>query len=80
MLCDIDSSAMHRAAGRKYQAKTFSDWQVLDEGKRRRRNRIDARPRPHLAGGDAVEARVLPAAHTVHEARQMKLAAEKYGA
>jgi predicted dehydrogenase len=87
-LCDIDSSAMHlgRAAEKYAQAKTFSDWRiVLDEGKQ-----IDAvivSTPDHMHAPISLAAMALgkhvfcqkPLTHTVHEARQMAVAAKKYG-
>lgn len=88
MLCDIDSSAMHlgRAAEKYPQAKTFSDWRkVLDEGKRI--EAVIVSTPDHMHAPISLAAMQLgkhvfcqkPLTHTVHEARQMKLAAKKYG-
>jgi len=85
-LCDIDSSVNHlgRAAEKYPQARTYSDWRkLLDEG-----SNVDGvivSTPDHMHAPISLAAMALgkhvfcqkPLTHTVHEARQMNLAAAK---
>ncbi|MFO0867828.1 MAG: Gfo/Idh/MocA family oxidoreductase [Pirellulales bacterium] len=86
-LCDIDESAEHlgRAADKFPQAKKFTDWRRLFEQPRDFDAVIVSTP-DHMHAPISLPAMQLgkhvqcqkPLTHTVHEARQMRLAAKKY--
>lgn len=86
-LCDIDESAEHlgRAAEKFPQAKKFTDWRRLFEQPRDFDAVIVSTP-DHMHAPISLPAMQLgkhvqcqkPLTHTVHEARQMRLAAKKY--
>ena len=87
-LCDIDESEnfLGRAATKFKSAKTFTDWRkLLDQPKEF--DAISVSTPDHMHAPVALPAMALgkhvfcqkPLTHTVHEARQMRLAAKKYG-
>jgi predicted dehydrogenase len=87
-LCNIDSSKAHLGwAAEKYSsAKTYSDWRILlDEGKHIDAVLISTPDHMHAPIGLAAMALgkhvfcQKPLTHTLHEARQMTLAAKKAG-
>ncbi len=87
-LCDIDSSAEHlgRAAEKYPQAKTHADWRALLDQDKEFEGIIVSTP-DFMHAPVALAAMQLgkhvfcqkPLTHTVFEARQMQLAAKKYG-
>jgi predicted dehydrogenase len=87
-LCDIDESTAHlgRAADKYPQAHRFTDWRKLLEEDKSFDAVIVSTP-DHMHAPISLPAMQLgkhvqcqkPLTHTVHEARQMKRAAEKYG-
>lgn len=86
-LCDIDESKdfLGRAAEKYPQAKTYTDWRKLLENDKSFDAIIVSTP-DHMHAPVSLPAMQLgkhvqcqkPLTHTVHEARQMKLAAQKY--
>ncbi|MCY2967551.1 MAG: Gfo/Idh/MocA family oxidoreductase [Planctomycetota bacterium] len=86
-LCDIDESKDHlgRAAETYPQAKKFTDWRKLYDDHKSFDAVIVSTP-DHMHAPISLPAMQLgkhvqcqkPLTHTVHEARQMKLAAKKY--
>jgi len=87
-LCDIDSTDKHLGwAAKKFpDAKTFSDWRkLLDAAKEF--DALTVSTPDHMHAPVALPAMQLgkhvfcqkPLTHTVYEARQMRLAAKKYG-
>ncbi|MCE9565595.1 MAG: Gfo/Idh/MocA family oxidoreductase [Planctomycetes bacterium] len=87
-LCDIDESEpfLGRAATKFKSAKTFTDWRkLLDQPKEF--DAISVSTPDHMHAPVALPAMALgkhvfcqkPLTHTVFEARQMRLAAKKYG-
>ena len=87
-LCDIDESKNHlgRAAEKVPDAKRFTDWRKLLDAAREFDAVTVSTPDhmhapvslPMMARGKHVFCQ-KPLTHTVHEARQMRLAAKKYG-
>lgn len=87
-LCDIDESTAHlgRAAEKYPQARRFTDWRKLLDDDKSFDALIVSTPDhmhapvslPAMQMGKHVQCQ-KPLTHTVHEARQMKLAAAKYG-
>jgi predicted dehydrogenase len=87
-LCDIDESTAHlgRAAEKYPQAKRFTDWRKLLDDDKSFDALIVSTP-DHMHAPISLPAMQLgkhvqcqkPLTHTVFEARQMRLAAEKYG-
>ncbi len=87
-LCDIDESKEHlgRAAEKFSAAKTFTDWRRLLDDAGSFDAVIVSTP-DHMHAPISLAAMQLkkhvqcqkPLTHTVHEARQMQLAAKKYG-
>lgn len=87
-LCDIDETDNHlgRAAQKFPDARRFTDWRkVLDAAKEF--DAVTVSTPDHMHAPIALAAMALgkhvycqkPLTHTVHEARQMRLAARKYG-
>jgi len=87
-LCDIDESKgfLGRAADKFPSAKSFTDWRkLLDEPKTF--DAVTVSTPDHMHAPVALPAMILgkhvfcqkPLTHTVFEARQMRLAAKKYG-
>lgn len=88
-LCDIDSSAKHlgQAAEKYHSARQYADWRkLLDESKDIQGVLVstpDFMHAPISLAAMHLGKHVFcqkPLTHSVHEARQMKLAAAKYGA
>lgn len=87
-LCDTDETDkfLGRAATRFKTAKTFTDWRKLFE-QHKSFDAVSVSTPDHMHAPIALPAMALgkhvfcqkPLTHTVHEARQMKLAAKKYG-
>jgi predicted dehydrogenase len=87
-LCDIDESAgrLGRAAEKFPQAKRFTDWRKLFDDPKAIDAVIVSTP-DHMHAAVALPAMALgkpvfcqkPLTHTVHEARQLRLAAKKAG-
>ena len=87
-LCDIDSTEKHLGwAAKKFpDARTFSDWRkLLDAAKEFDAVTVSTPDHMHAPIALAAMQRgkhvfcQKPLTHTVHEARQMRLAAKKYG-
>src|SRR5579883_193696 len=87
-ICDIDDSKEHlgRAAEKYPDAMRFTDWRKLYE-KAKEFDAVTVSTPDHMHAPIALPAMTLgkhvfcqkPLTHTVHEARQMRLAAKKYG-
>ncbi len=87
-LCDTDESDkfLGRAATKFKDAKTFTDWRKLFD-QHKTFDAVSVSTPDHMHAPVALPAMALgkhvfcqkPLTHTVHEARQMKLAAKKYG-
>jgi predicted dehydrogenase len=87
-LCDTDEADkfLGRAATKFKSAKTFTDWRKLFE-QHKTFDAVSVSTPDHMHAPVALPAMVLgkhvfcqkPLTHTVQEARQMKLAAKKYG-
>ena len=84
-ICDVDTARMKRAAEKFPQARKYQDWRELLEKEGDKIDSVNVTVPDHMHAPISISAMNLgkhcytekPLTHEVHEARQMRLAAEK---